>query len=137
MNKSFIIKTGIAVIAVLILFSFVPVTVNAQGLVPLVPCGGDLPPCEICHVFQLFGNIVNTIVWKVVPAIATIMIIVTGIRFFTAMGKPAELEKIKTMFKGIVFGFLIVVLAWSITVGLYGIMGAGTPVGWWNIPGCP
>ncbi len=135
MNRSSIIKTGIAVIAVLVLFSFIPGTANAQGL---VPCGGPgQPPCEICHVFQLFGNIVNTIVWRLVPAIATIMIIVTGIRFFTAMGKPSELEKIKAMFRGIAFGFLIVVLAWSITVALYSVMGAGTPVGWWNIPGCP
>lgn len=135
MNRFSITKTGILIVAALLIFSFVPVTANAQGL---VPCGGPgQPACELCHVFQMFGTIVNTIVWKVVPAIATIMIIVAGIRFFTAMGKPAELEKIKKMFIGIVAGFLLVVLAWSVTVALYSAMGAGSPVGWWNIPGCP
>jgi len=107
----------------------------AQGL---VPCGGSTGvDCKLCHLFEMIGRIVDMVVWKVVPSIAIIMLIVAGIRFFTALGNPSELEKIKKMFFGIFAGILIVVLAWGITVALYKILGAGTPTGWWNIPGCP
>ena len=82
----------------------------AQGL---VPCGGSTGvDCKLCHLFEMIGRIVNMVVWKVVPSIAIIMLIVAGIRFFTALGNPSELEKIKKMFFGIFAGILIVVLAW-------------------------
>ena len=133
MNRFSTTKIGTLVIAVFLIFSFIPVTVDAG----LVPCGQPGNPCQLCHLFQMFGTIVNTIVWRIVPAIATILIVFTGIRFFTAMGNPAELKKIKDMFIGIFGGFLLIVLAWSVTVALYAAMGAGTPTGWWQIPGCP
>jgi len=120
------------------LFLSVPAAVKAGEPGGLVPCGSPpLPPCQLCHLFELIGRIVNMIVWQIVPAIATIMIIYAGIKFFTALGNPGEIQKIKNLFFGIVAGFLIIVLAWSITVALYGAMGAGTPVGWWEIENCP
>ena len=135
MNRASIAKIGLLAVAVFALFSFAPASASAQGIVPCGP--GTGVNCELCHVFEMVGRIVDMVVWRIVPAIATIMIIVAGIRFFTALGKPGELEKIKKMFIGIFAGFLIIVLAWSITIALYSAMGAGSPVGWWNIPGCP
>ncbi len=137
MNRVSIAKIGLLTIAVFVLFLFVPAMAGAQDR-PLVPCGpGTDIDCELCHLFEMAGRIFNLVVWRIVPSIATIMIIVAGIRFFTALGNPGELEKIKKMFIGIFAGFLLIVLAWSITVLLYRVMGAGGPVGWWNIPGCP
>jgi len=134
MNKFSMTRAGILIVATFFIFSLIPVTADAR----LVPCGGtDQPPCELCHLFVMFGFIVDMIVWRIMPIIATIMIIYAGIRFLTAMGNPSELEKAKKMFIGIFAGFLIIVLAWSLTVALYAAMGAGTPIGWWNIPGCP
>ncbi len=137
MNRAFIARIGLLTIAVFVLFLLVPAMAGAQerGLVPCGP-GTDID-CELCHLFEMIGRIVDLVAWRIVPSIAVIMLIVTGIRFFTALGKPGELEKIKKMFIGIFAGFLIVVLAWSITVALYSVMGSGSPVGWWNIPGCP
>ena len=139
MNRFSATKIGILAIVVFLIFFFVPVAANAQtNDQGLVPCGGpSQPACQLCHLFQMFGTIINTIVWRIVPAIATILIIVAGIKFLTALGNPSELKKIKDMFIGIFAGFLLVVLAWSVTVALYTAMGAGTPTGWWQIPGCP
>ena len=132
MNKFSITRAGILIIATFLIFSLIPSTADAR----LVPCGEPDNPCRLCHLFVMFGLIVDMIVWRIVPIIATIMIIYAGIRFLTAMGNPSELEKAKKMFIGIFAGFLIIVLAWSLTVALYTAMGAGTPRGWWNIQGC-
>ncbi len=136
MNRSFLKRSGMLVIVFLFLLLFIPTIAGAQE--GLVPCGGpSQPACELCHVFQMIGRIVNLIMWRVVPAVATIMIIVAGISFFVAMGNPSKLEKSKNMIKATAAGLVIVLLSWGLTVALYTAMGAGTPTGWWNIPGCP
>ncbi len=88
----------------------------------------------------MFGSIINFITWRIVPAIATLMIVVSGVMFFGALGNPAKLQSALNIIKGTVVGFLIIILAWSITVAAYRIMGATSPRGWWEISeiiGCP
>jgi len=138
----FLSKNKILIIA--FLFFLVPFLVLAEegtGWGGLVPCGGpNQPPCQLCHLFEMIGLIINFITWRIVPAIATLMIVVSGIMFFTALGDPGKLKSALNIIKGTIVGFLIIILAWSITVALYGVMGATEPEGWWeisNVEGCP
>ena len=129
-----IIKKRGSILVLLFLFFAAPINVTAR----LVPCGsGTGIACEMCHLFEMIGIIFNFIVWRIVPSIAVIMFMVAGLIFFTALGDPSKVKQAKQIFISTIGGFLIIVLAWSIVLALYTAMGAGTPIGWWEIPGCP
>ncbi len=132
MNRSLIAKISVIVVIGSVLFFSNPALAAAN---PLVPCGGPgQDKCELCHLFVMAGRIFDLIVKRLVPAIAVLMLVIVGIRFFTAMGNPSELAKIKKMFFSIFAGILLVLLAWGITVALYKILGAKVdPKGWWDI----
>jgi len=122
-------KNGILVFILL----FIPVIVGASG--GLVPCGpGTGVPCQLCHLFEMFGRLIHFITWTIVPPVATIMIMIAGIMFFTAFGNPEKLRTIKKMFIGIFVGLLLIILAWGITASLYTALGGGDiQINWWEI----
>ena len=62
-------------------------TVTYEGI---VPCGrvieGTLISCQFCHLFVMLDGIVDFIIFKIVPPLATLMIVIGGVMFMIAYG---------------------------------------------------
>jgi len=122
----------IFLIILLVLF-LVPLLAQAQ-LVPegLVPCGGcaeygpdpDNPgetkciryriPCQLCHLFVLFDNILNFIFFDIVPPLAILMIAIAGFYFIFSTGDPGKLAQGKTILRTTAIALIIIYGAWLI-----------------------
>jgi hypothetical protein len=96
-----------------LLFSVVPLTADARGLVPCGGCQVDFvdnacpvgqaeATCGFCHIFQLINNIIifflvpsPTInhMAPVVPLLATLFILIGGFYILIAGGSPVEVFK--------------------------------------------
>jgi uncharacterized repeat protein (TIGR02543 family) len=127
MKKLFYVKKTFAFLFFFVLL-LVPFFVSAQGL---VPCGGeDRPECHLCHLFEMIGSILDLLLNMIVPLVATLMIMISGIIFFTASGDPGKIEKSKSIIKSVIIGLIISILAWSAVVALYALIGAENPVKW-------
>ena len=84
---------------------FVPLLASAQGL---VPCGGAGNPCNLCHLFELFSNIVTFLLVTVVPPIATLVLVWGGVLFYTAMGDSNKITKAKGLLTSVLIGLVII-----------------------------
>lgn len=121
----------------------------------LVPCGlseddpgqpGDQTvDCQLCHFFVLFDNIIDFLLFKIVPPLAALLIAIGGFMYIFAYvggagGGPKMISQAKGLFTTIVIGLLIIYGAWLIVNTFFMIIGVsdwtGLKEGWWNIP-CP
>ncbi|MEA2092734.1 MAG: pilin [Patescibacteria group bacterium] len=105
--------------------------VTAAGL---VPC--KIGECNICHLFQLFTNIVTFVLTVIVPPVATIMFIYGGIIFYTSGGVPEKVKKAKDIITYTVFGLVIIYSAWVVVGTFLNIIGVAEWTGlteWWEI----
>ena len=115
MKKSFFIfLCGLAVV------SFAPV-VTAQTGCPtgLVPCGGENCPCTTCHIFEMFKNVMDFILFFIVPPLAALMIAIGGFMLVFAYlgvgdGGPGMISQAKKLFASVAIGLVIVYAAWVI-----------------------
>ncbi len=139
----------------LLVFSFV---VPFQCQAGLVPCGTERDPktgkisnpCQLCHFFVLFENIIDFILTRIVPPIAVLMIAVGGFMYVFAFanpegtvagsGGPALVSKANSLFRAVVFGLIIIFAAWLIVNVFFVVIGVadwtGLKEGWWKIK-CP
>jgi len=104
---------------------------------PLVRCGASEEHeslCHLCDLFEMIGRILAFIFIIIIPSIATVMIMISGIMFFTASGDPGKIEKSKNIIRSVVIGLLISLLASSAVVALYNVLGAkdGFSLDKWN-----
>ena len=97
----------------------------------LVPCGTDNCPCDLCDLFLMFDNVLDKLLFTVVPVLAALMIVVGGAYYLISQGKPEVLSKAKSVFVSIAIGLLIVYGAWLL-VNLF-LMTLGVTV--WDGPG--
>lgn len=96
--------------ALLFVSFFVAFSVNAGGL---VPCGGqDEPECEICHLWQLFSNLINFLLFKLAVPVAVFMIVVSGLIYITSAGKDKQLQLAKSIIFNVIIGIVIMMSAW-------------------------
>ncbi len=106
---------------------------------PLVPCGPGphRDPCELCHIFILFENIVKFVLFVLIPPLAALMIVVTGIMLYAAMGDPAKLNKAKQVMVYVVLGLVIMYGAWLIVSLFFLVIGVsdwtGLEGGWFKL----
>lgn len=118
------------------------VIVHYEGL---VPCGKSQPapgedvlvtmPCQLCHIFVMFDGIVDFILFKIVPPIAVLMLVIGGIMFIFAMfggeitlpggrrGGPALLRQAKALVTSVIIGLIIILAAWLIVNTLFIFLG--------------
>ena len=90
----------------------------------LVPCGCaeddpntewiETDDCTVCHLFLMLNNIIEFIMFKLVPPVAIVMLIVGGIMYFFAGASPHILTQAKSIITSIVIGLTIVFCAWII-----------------------
>ena len=108
-------------------FFLIPIIIFAQS--PLVPCQG--PDCKLCHIFVMFGNIVNFILFTIVPPIAVLVLIIGGLLFYFSVGDPKKIETAKSLIGSTIMGVFIVYFAWSIVVLVFTAVGVTQWDGWW------
>ena len=122
---------------VLIVFLFLPLAVGAQQ--GLVPCGEIGTPCQLCHLFQLINNIINWVLFVIVPIIAPIFIVIGGIYLLIARGDPEMFNKGKSVLTATVIGLIIVYTAYVLLSTVLTFLGVANWTGlgtWWQID-CP
>jgi len=133
-----------AVFLLAIFFSFIFILPVYGGL---VPCGlsqddpdqpGDqTEDCTPCHFFILIDNVIDFLLFKIVPPLAGLMIAIGGGMYIFAFGKPDMISRAKKLFTAVVIGLIIIYGAWVIvntfliTIGAAQWQGFGQ--GWWII----
>ena len=99
----------------------------------LVPCGrsnnpdttdwDDRDPCGIKHVFLLIRNIIDFALWKLSLIIVVLMAIATGAIIFFSFGGVDVLTKIRSIWKAVGIGVLILLFSWLFLNILLGLVG--------------
>jgi len=99
----------IALISVFLsLFLFLPMSVDAQGL---VNCSG--PDCDFCSAMNMANNIINWLI-GILAVVAVLIFVVAGFRLVTSAGNPEAMSFFKARLLYIVIGFTLVLTAWLI-----------------------
>ncbi|MDD4062243.1 MAG: pilin [Candidatus Pacebacteria bacterium] len=117
--------------------------IQDTGGTGFIPCGlnhnnpdtewDESESCEIKHIFILFKNILDFILWQVIPFLLIMLIIYSGIMFYIAVGSVEVVAKIKSMWVAIRNGLLIIISAWFIVELIMVLMGYSFSVPWWQI----
>jgi len=123
-----------------ILNIFVPLFCLGAGL---VPCGGPgEEPCQLCHIFVLFQNVLDFFTIQIVPAVAVLMIAIGGFMYvfaFLTEQEAAMLNRAKKVFVSVAIGLAIVYGAYLIINTFFQIIGVAEWTGLrtrWTI-NCP
>ncbi|MDD5144614.1 MAG: pilin [Candidatus Pacebacteria bacterium] len=127
-------------------FSFNLVPGDKECKKGLVPCGrncdspdtpyDDHRPCEFKDIFYIFRNILDFVLWTLIPILLIFLVTGSGIIYYTAMGDSGTLSKIKSIWKSFGKGFLIVFSAWFIVTFLLSLLGFQIEIfgKWWQFP---
>jgi hypothetical protein len=118
---------------IFLLFVFSPLVARAQG--GLVPCGWEGNPCQLCHLFELFANIVEFLLVTIVPPVAALFFVYGGITYYTAMGEPTKITKAQNILKSVIIGIVIVYGAHFLVTMILGALGAAD-VQWPHVTIC-
>ncbi|MCK5476000.1 MAG: hypothetical protein KAI71_05475 [Candidatus Pacebacteria bacterium] len=122
--------------------SEVPVTAGG-----LVPCGrdwddpdtawNDTEPCGICHFVFLAYSIINLLV-GLVAAVSILALIVAGLIYIKSSGDASLILAAKQNVNKILYGFVIVFIAWVVIYIIMVLFGLVDPLGdgRWNIFSC-
>ncbi len=83
-----------------------PILAGAQGL---VPCGGPgQSPCGLCDLFQLFVNVINFVLFTLVPPLAAVFFVIAGFNFYASGGDPSKVKKAQDILKSVIIGLVII-----------------------------
>ena len=113
----------------------------------LVPCGRscddpNTPKCEcdsctLCDFFVMIEKWIDGLLFKIVPALAALMIAIGGGMYIIAAGKPETLAQAKKLLGSVIIGLLIIYGAWLIINTFFMFIGVadwtGLRQGWWQI----
>ncbi len=145
-KTAFIVFLGILVLSPMLSLA----EETAQGL---VPCGNPgQAPCQFCHFFVLFRNIIDFLLNYIVIPLGVLMIAIGGFMYVFAYigpaevlsggqkGGPAMLSQAKRLLTSVIWGLVIIFAAWLIINTFFQIIGVqdwtGLKEGWWKID-CP
>lgn len=109
-----------------------------EGLVPCGP-GTGKETCTLCDLFVMIARIIDFVWFKIIPALAAVMIAVAGFMYIIAYigpgGGPGMLGKAKDILKAVFFGLLIAYGSWIIVDLFLWAIGAKEKFlsSWWNI----
>jgi len=78
----------------------------------LVPCSGF--DCTFDDLRGMIGGVVNFVLFQIVPVLAIIGFLVSGIIMITSGGDPGKFKQGKTAMIAIAVGLMIAYLAWAI-----------------------
>ncbi len=103
-------------------------------------------PCGLCDLFALFKNIIDFLLFKIVPPLAIVMLVIAGIMYMLAyvevIGNPGWISQAKSLIWSVVWGLIIIYGAWVIVNLFFQIIGISKaadnpfrelPQNWWKI----
>ncbi len=118
-----------------------PFFVQAGGL---VPCGGaGEPACQICHLWQLFSNVINFMIFKLTLPIGVFMIVIAGLMYLISAGEEKKIQLAKNIILNVVIGIVLIMSSWLIVDTLIKTLASqssesGQVIWAWNeFPDCP
>lgn len=122
----------------LLTFLFLLISSGSAQAAGLVPCGPGTgkESCEFCDFFVLFNTIVKEVIFKYVPIVAVLMLVVGGVMFFLAGAKADAVNKAKGVITSVIVGLLIIFAAWVIVNTVLtksGIVESRSPFTWYQI----
>lgn len=138
MTKKFLIILLVGIASLIL----VPTNIIAGGTncpeEGFVPCGTKDCPCGLCDFFVMFDRIVDFFLLNIVPPVAVLMLVISGIMFFAAGGDPAGVGRAKKMLWSTLIGLGIIYgafLAISTFLTVIGVAETG-PIqeGWFKYP---
>jgi len=91
-------------------FLFLPFFITARSGCPegLVPCGTESCPCTFCDFFVMLDRILDFVVFKMVPIVAVLMLMIGGGMFFFSAEDTTLIQKGKSLIKTTIIGIVIV-----------------------------
>jgi hypothetical protein len=106
-TAAFLVTIGIVLI---LIFSFLPISAEAAGL---VPCGGGSgePECSVCDLVTLADNVINFII-QLSFVISALLFAYAGFLFFTAGADPGKVTSARKIFTNAIIGIIIILTAW-------------------------
>ncbi len=112
----------------------------------LVPCGrncdvfgtpwNEREPCQLRHFFLLFKNILDFILWTLIPIILVLLALASGLIYYFSMGDVSAMARVKSIWKLTGIGCLIIFSAWFIINWLLLFLGFQVQIfgRWWQSP---
>lgn len=106
--------------------------------VGIVPCGyGTLPPCNLCHFYNLAKNGIDFMLFRFLVPLAVIALLIGGIYLLASRGNPQMIETGKNAITNTVIGILIAFAAWLVIATILNTLGyQGFTPGWSDPPVC-
>lgn len=125
---------------------FAIVSAPPEFLGGLVPCGrkyddpqtpdiNESEPCSFKHIFLLFKNILDFLLWRLGLIVLGLLVLATGVIFYFSLGAPATMARVKSLLKSAIVGYGIIFLAWLIINWVLIILGyrIGIFGKWWQV----
>ncbi len=120
----------IALTSLLVLISFPLFCQEA-----LVTC--KLGECTLCDVFETIANIINFVLFTIVPAVAILMMAIGGVYYISSFGQPDKIQKAHSVLRAAFIGAIIAYGGWMIISLVLFTLGVNSSFGEWaTIPGC-
>ncbi len=130
----------------LFVFTFLAFISSQSQAAGLVPCGGKgEPACQFCHFFVLFDNVIDFVLFTLVPPIAVLMLVIAGFMYIGAVFEflPTPIHTIsqaKSIITSVVLSLVIIFVAWILVNTFFMFIGVaswtGLKGGWFSI-NCP
>ena len=89
-------------------------------------------PCQFKHIFLIFKNILDFLLWRLVPIVLVLLALGTGVIFYFSMGAPATIINVRKIWKSAGIGFAIIFLAWNFLNLILKLL--GFTIKWWEFP---
>lgn len=117
-----------------------------KGIYGLVPCGlginnpntpwDERESCGFGHIMLLVRNLVDFALWKLSVTIIVLMTVITGATMFFSFGGTNLLVQIKSIWRAVGVGVLILLFAWTLLNLLLGVLGFNVGIfgNWYEIP---
>jgi len=132
------IKLPNILIFILLVFLIVPSGAGALCEGPIVPCGREgTPECSVCHLFELFNNVLEFLLTCLVPIIGVFMLVLGGFYFLFSGSSPAMMNQARSIFTAALIGIIIIFSSWVVLNTFLSTIGVaewtGLDSGWWQI----
>ena len=122
------------IISSLLLIGLFSANLALAGIVtdPLVPCGSEKNPCDLCDLWHLASNVINFISFNLAIPIGALLFAASGVILLTSGGSQDRVDLARSIFTNTVTGLVIIFCSWLLIDTLLKTIAVGTFSGAWN-----